>query len=34
MTAAGWIDYLHLGKTGGEWSIINILWEREPRPRP
>jgi hypothetical protein len=26
--AAGWIDYLHLGKLNGQWQIVNVLWER------
>lgn len=25
--AHGWIDYMHLAKFGGEWSIVNVLWE-------
>jgi hypothetical protein len=27
--AGEWIDYLHLGKIGGKWKIINVLWERK-----
>lgn len=23
----GFIDYLHLGKFGEEWKIVNVLWE-------
>lgn len=25
--AHGWIDYMHLVKQGGRWSIVNVLWE-------
>ena len=28
--ADAWIDYLHLIKWGGEWKIINVLWELRP----
>jgi len=24
--SVSFIDYLHLGKTGGEWKIVNVLW--------
>ena len=24
---SGWIDYLHVAKVGGEWQIVNVLWE-------
>jgi hypothetical protein len=24
---SGWIDYMHLAKVGGEWKIVNVLWE-------
>ncbi|HEX6177227.1 MAG TPA: nuclear transport factor 2 family protein [Thermoanaerobaculia bacterium] len=24
---SGWIDYLHVAKVGGEWKIVNVLWE-------
>lgn len=27
ITAAHWIDYVHLGRVDGRWVIINILWE-------
>ena len=23
---SGWIDYMHLVKSGDEWKIINVLW--------
>ncbi|HEY7574297.1 MAG TPA: nuclear transport factor 2 family protein [Thermoanaerobaculia bacterium] len=26
--AGGWIDYLHMAKMDGRWSIVNVLWER------
>lgn len=32
IVAAGWVDYLHLAKQGGDWEIINVLWERRPKP--
>ncbi len=22
-----WIDYMHLSRSGGEWKIVNVLWE-------
>lgn len=25
--AGGWIDYLHLAKIDGRWTILNVLWE-------
>ena len=25
--AHGWIDYMHLAKVGGNWMIVNVLWE-------
>jgi hypothetical protein len=25
--AGGWIDYLHLVKIDGRWTILNVLWE-------
>ena len=28
--AAGWVDYLHLAKEGGDWQIVNVLWEMKP----
>ncbi len=30
--AAYWIDYLHLARFDGRWVIVNVLWERKPRP--
>jgi len=31
--AHAWIDYMHLGKSDGQWKIVNVLWEirRESR---
>lgn len=26
---SGWIDYMHLGKFGDDWKIVNVLWERK-----
>ena len=25
--AHGWIDYMHIAKSNGEWRIVNVLWE-------
>ena len=25
--AHGWIDYMHLARSGGQWKIVNVLWE-------
>lgn len=29
VTAADWVDYLHLGRLNGRWVIVNVLWERK-----
>jgi hypothetical protein len=29
-----WIDYMHIGKTNGRWTIVNVLWELKPSPTP
>ena len=29
--ASGWVDYLHLAKSNGQWKIVNVLWELHPR---
>ena len=29
--AGGWIDYLHLSRTGDRWQIVNVLWELRTR---
>jgi hypothetical protein len=28
----GWVDFLHVGKFGDRWLIVNVLWEPKPRP--
>ncbi len=28
-----WIDYLHMSKIGGEWKIVNVLWELSPEAK-
>jgi hypothetical protein len=30
---AGWIDYMHLAKTGDRWLIVNVLWEPKPKDK-
>ena len=25
--AHGWIDYMHMAKSSGQWRIVNVLWE-------
>jgi len=31
LTMDGWVDYMHLVRTGrGEWRIVNVLWELLP----
>lgn len=25
--AGGWIDYMHLARWDGRWTIVNVLWE-------
>jgi hypothetical protein len=31
--AHGWIDYMHIARSNGQWRIVNVLWEirRESR---
>ncbi|MGH7518383.1 MAG: serine hydrolase [Gemmatimonadales bacterium] len=29
--ASSWVDYMHLAKYNGQWVIVNVLWERDPR---
>jgi hypothetical protein len=31
VTAASWVDYMHLAKVNGRWVIMNVLWENEPQ---
>jgi hypothetical protein len=26
-----WVDYMHIAKVNGKWSIVNVLWEMKPR---
>lgn len=33
VTAQDWIDYIHLGKVDGKWSIVNIIWKMTPPPK-
>lgn len=30
VTAASWIDYMHMVRWNGQWKIINVLWENAP----
>ena len=30
ITAAEWIDYMHVARVDDEWKIINVLWEVTP----
>ena len=30
LEATAWVDYMHLAKYNGKWSIINILWALKP----
>jgi len=29
---ADWVDYMQLAKVDGRWLIVNVLWERKPKP--
>jgi hypothetical protein len=29
---ADWVDYMQLAKVDGRWVIVNVLWERKPKP--
>ena len=31
IVASDWIDYLEVAKFNGDWKIINVLWELEPK---
>lgn len=33
VTAATWIDYMHLARFNGRWVIVNVLWENDPTAR-
>lgn len=26
-----WVDYMHIAKLNGKWSIVNVLWEMKPK---
>lgn len=28
-----WIDYMHMVRVGGEWKIVNVLWELNPETK-
>ena len=28
-----WIDYMHMSKIGGQWVIVNVLWEFSPEAK-
>jgi hypothetical protein len=30
VTAASWVDYMHLSRVNGRWVIMNVLWEDNP----
>ncbi len=30
VTAAQWVDFLHMSRMGGKWVITNVLWEFKP----
>ncbi len=30
---SGWIDYMHIAKSNGEWKIVNVLWELKPQKK-
>jgi hypothetical protein len=32
LTMSGWVDYLEVAKFDGRWVIVNVLWERNPKP--
>jgi hypothetical protein len=34
VTAATWIDYMHVAKSNGRWVIVNVLWENDAIPSP
>ncbi|HET8775695.1 MAG TPA: nuclear transport factor 2 family protein [Thermoanaerobaculia bacterium] len=31
VTAASWVDYLHVARFDGRWVIVNVLWELKPK---
>jgi Putative lumazine-binding len=32
VTAATWVDYMHIAKVNGRWVIVNVLWENDAVP--
>jgi hypothetical protein len=30
MEMRDWVDYMQMGKIGGRWVIVNVLWEMKP----
>ncbi len=34
VTAATWVDYMHMAKYNNRWVIVNVLWENDPPDRP
>jgi len=34
VTAATWIDYMHVAKSNGRWVIVNVLWENDAMSSP
>jgi hypothetical protein len=30
VSAASWVDYMHLARWNGRWLIVNVLWENAP----
>lgn len=32
VTAASWVDYMHLARVNGRWVIVNVLWENDAPP--
>jgi putative lumazine-binding protein len=34
LTAVDWVDYMHLARLNGRWTIVNILWQDVPPAAP
>lgn len=30
LTMRDWVDYMHIARVGGEWKIVNVLWDMKP----
>jgi len=30
VTAASWVDYMHMARFNNRWVIVNVLWENDP----